>query len=60
MAIKQISKPLKCPAAVRPDDQARRGGDLLFGAGQVPLHPADAGGALPKDTHVKIQIVAHF
>ena len=41
MATKQIIKPAKSPAAVGPYNHAVRVGDLLFCAGQIPLHPAD-------------------
>jgi 2-iminobutanoate/2-iminopropanoate deaminase len=40
MAVKQIVKPAKSPAAVGPYNHAVRVGDLLFCAGQIPLDPA--------------------
>lgn len=40
MAIKQIIKPAKSPAAVGPYNHAVRVGDLLFCAGQIPIEPA--------------------
>ena len=39
MAIKQIIKPAKSPAAVGPYNHAVRVGDLLFCAGQIPIDP---------------------
>ena len=41
MAIKQIIKPAKSPAAVGPYNHAVRVGDLLFCAGQIPIDPAN-------------------
>jgi 2-iminobutanoate/2-iminopropanoate deaminase len=39
MAIKQIIKPAKSPAAVGPYNHAVRIGELLFCAGQIPIEP---------------------
>jgi 2-iminobutanoate/2-iminopropanoate deaminase len=41
MAVKQIIKPAKSPAAVGPYNHAVRVGDLLFCAGQIPIDPKD-------------------
>lgn len=41
MAVKQIIKPAKSPAAVGPYSHAVRVGDLLFCAGQIPIDPQD-------------------
>jgi 2-iminobutanoate/2-iminopropanoate deaminase len=41
MAVKQIIKPAKSPAAVGPYSHAVRVGDLLFCAGQIPIDPKD-------------------
>jgi 2-iminobutanoate/2-iminopropanoate deaminase len=41
MAVKQIIKPAKSPAAVGPYSHAVRVGELLFCAGQIPIDPKD-------------------
>lgn len=41
MASKQIIQPAKSPTAVGPYNHAVRVGDLLFCAGQIPIHPKD-------------------
>ena len=41
MAVKQIIKPAKSPAAIGPYNHAVRVGDLLFCAGQIPIDPKD-------------------
>ncbi len=60
MAVKQIIKPAKSPAAVGPYNHAVRIGDLLFCAGQIPVDPKDGnlvGGDVKAQTERVLQNV---
>jgi 2-iminobutanoate/2-iminopropanoate deaminase len=56
MAAKEIIKPAKSPAALGPYNHAVRVGDLLFCAGQIPIHPAD-GNLIPGDIQAQTERV---